>query len=133
MAKSFAENDRYFITDVCAILDKNGYRVANGPMYEIPKVVYDAALKDNRILERINGIKKGDTVKSIIDYISEGSYNRAYATRVAVQRALNAPYSNNVNAKLDFSSVITFDNDNTRALERKCFLESLEHFNLEQE
>jgi len=122
---------RYFITDVCAILDKNGYRVANGPMYEITKNIYDTALEDNKILERIKVLRKNDIENSIIDYISEGLVSRSYATRIAIEKALNSNYVDISNARLDYSSIISFENQNTKALDKKCLNEKMNYIDLE--
>lgn len=127
ISKKWGESNRYFITDVCAIKDKVGYRVANGPMYEISKELYEAALKDNKILERIKELDKNDLENSIINYISEGLVTRSYATRVAVKKAIESPYIDFEDAQLDFSSIIKFENDKIKALERKCFEETLEY------
>lgn len=116
-----------YITDVCMVFDGKNLRIGNGPMFEIPNEVFKTAYKGHVVSDLIGEISKGGAVSSILQYISQGVLDRPYATKLAVLKALNSEPTTLRDAQLDYSSIITFSNDNTKALVQKCYeLESAE-------
>ena len=119
----FCQNgDKYYATDVCAVYNENeGLRIGNGPMFEISRMVYDTANKGIYLHEFISDITKSNSTTSMLHFISEGVLNRAYVSQLALCEALQSKPVAIGEAKLDFSSTIKFQNDNTKLLEEKCF------------
>ncbi|MBR2909172.1 MAG: DUF84 family protein [Clostridia bacterium] len=125
------KKDKYYITDVCAIQDKNGLLLSNGPMFEISSVLYKAPGKGVRLDELIDGKSKAKGVTTVLEYISNGLLNRTHATYLALTQTLNSGYVNLLRKDFDMSNQIKFTNQNTKTLNNRCceIVEELKPFN----
>lgn len=112
--------DNYYITDVCAVLDKNGLRVGNGPMFEISRVLYEAEGKGIRLDKLVDGQPNSSKATTVLEYMSEGVLNRPQATYLALNNALNSDYVDFGKMGFDYGSKIKFTNKNTKFLNNKC-------------
>ena len=125
------KGEKYYITDVCAVLDKNGLRLGNGPMFEISRVLYEAAGKGVILDKLIDSKSRECGVTTVLEYMSEGLLNRSHATYLALNQALSSDYSKQGRLEFDYSSKIKFTNKNTKALNNRCCEErqELKHYN----
>lgn len=115
------DGKKNYITDVCAVMDKNGLLIANGPMFEISKIMYEAAGKGIKLDELVDGAPRSKGVTSVLEYISEGLLNRTQATMLALSEALKSNYVQSLGMhKFNFDSKIKFVNNNTKELNNRC-------------
>ena len=114
-------DNKYFMTDVCCLKDKLGYRFGFGNFYEISKSMYICAKKGFSLGDIVKAIDRS-SVGGVINYITEGHYNRKSSIERSVGEAIMASYVNDYNLtnKTKIKRVLLSECKNFKKLDFAC-------------